>query len=208
MKKFLLIDDHTVIRSGMKGVLKDLFAPCEIYEAHDGGTAVEALKKEHYDMIMMDIQMPNTDSLGIMQFIHVKYPEARVLIFSMSAEKIYAKRFLKAGARGFLSKEASIDEIKMAVNLILNNRTYISETLASSLVEETFSGKTGSPFEKLSPREFEIASLLLGGQTITEISKSLNLQASTVGTHKARLFEKLEVSNLMELKEMARSYNM
>lgn len=208
MKQFLLIDDHTVVRSGIKGVLKEVFAPCEISEACDGDTATEALKKQHYDLIMMDIQMPNTDPLGMMEYIHIKYPDAKVLVFSMSSEKIYAKRFLKAGAKGFLSKEASLDEVKKAVNLVLNDRTYISESLASTLVEDTFSSSPNNPFEKLSAREFEITSLLLNGHTISDISKSLNLQVSTVGTHKARIFEKLNVSNLLELKEMSRSYNM
>lgn len=208
MKKFLLIDDHTVVRSGIKGLLTEIFTPCEILEAGNGDEAVEKLKQSKYDFVMMDIQMPNTDSLGLMEFINIKYPETKVLIFSMSPEKIYAKRFLKAGAKGFLSKESSLDEVKKAINLVLNNRTYISETLASTLVEDAYSPSPSNPFEKLSAREFEIASLLLSGHTISDISKSLNLQVSTIGTHKARIFEKLNVTNLLELKELSVSYNM
>jgi two-component system, NarL family, invasion response regulator UvrY len=208
MKKFLLVDDHNVVRSGIKGLLLELFKPSEIDEASDGETATEILKHNQYDLIMMDIQMPKTDTLGLMEYIHIKYPEAKVLIFSMSAESIYAKRFLKAGAKGFLSKDAPLDEIKKAISLVLNNRKYISETLASSLAEESISETTGNPFNQLSPREFEIVSLLLTGQTISEISKLLNLQVSTIGTHKARLFSKLHVNNILELKEIATSYNL
>ncbi len=208
MKKFLLVDDHNVVRSGIRGLLLEIFTPCEIHEAGDGDAAVEKLKENTYDFIMMDIQMPKTDSLGLMEFINVRYPNSKVLIFSMSPEKIYAKRFLKAGAKGFLTKEASLDEVKKAINLVLNNRTYISESLAGSLVKDSYSGTPANPFEKLSAREFEIASLLLSGHTISDISKSLNLQVSTVGTHKARIFEKLNVSNLLELKELSSSYNM
>lgn len=208
MKKFLLVDDHTVVRSGIRGLLLEIFSPCEINEAGDGNEAVEKMKQVKYDFIMMDIQMPQTDSLGLMEFINIKYPETKVLIFSMSPEKIYAKRFLKAGAKGFLSKEAPLDEVKKAINLVLNNRTYISESLAGSLVEDSYSTNPSNPFEKLSAREFEIASLLLSGHTISDISKSLNLQVSTIGTHKARIFEKLSVSNLLELKDLSSSYNM
>ncbi|MEO8770605.1 MAG: response regulator transcription factor [Ferruginibacter sp.] len=208
MKKFLLIDDHVVVRSGIKGLLLEIFNPCEIDEAGDGDNAVEKLKQTNYDFIMMDVQMPKTDSLGLMEYIHIKYPGTKVLIFSMSSEKIYAKRFLKAGAKGFLSKEAGLDEVKKAINLILNDRNYISEELASSIIADSFSGKPGNPFEKLSQREFEITSLLLSGITISEISKSLNLGVSTVGTHKARIFEKLSVSNLLELKELSSAFNM
>ena len=208
MKKFLLVDDHIVVRSGIKGLLNELFKPSAIYEASDGETAAEILKEHNYDLIMMDIQMPKTDTLGLMEYIHIKYPEARVLIFSMSAESIYAKRFLKAGAKGFLSKDAPLDEIKKAINMVLNNRKYISETLAAVLAEESIMDKPGNPFNQLSPREFEIVSLLLSGETISEISKLLNLQVSTIGTHKARLFDKLAVSNILELKDLANSYNL
>lgn len=208
MKKFLLVDDHNVVRSGIKGLLIELFKPSEIFEAGDGETAIGILKIHNYDLIMMDIQMPKTDTLGLMEYIHIKYPEAKVLIFSMSAESIYAKRFLKAGAKGFLSKDAPLEEIKKAIGLVLNNRKYISETLAAVLAEESITESPSNPFNQLSPREFEIVSLLLSGQTLSDISKLLNLQISTIGTHKARLFDKLHVSNILELKELANSYNL
>lgn len=208
MKKFLLVDDHVVVRSGIKGLLSEIYKPCEVFEAQDTDSATERLKEGKYDLIMMDIQMPNSDSLGLMEYIHIKYPEARVLIFSMSAENIYAKRFLKAGARGFLSKDSSLDEIKKAINLVLNNRRYVSDTLAELLADGSFNNSPENPFDKLSHREFEIGSLLLAGSTVCEISKSLNLQTSTVGTHKARIFEKLGVTNLLELKELANSYHL
>jgi two-component system invasion response regulator UvrY len=208
MKKFLLVDDHIVVRSGIKGLLLEIYKPAEIDEAGNGDETVEKLKNNSYDLIMMDVQMPGTDTLGLMQFIHTKYPDTNVLIFSMSSEKIYAKRFMKAGAKGFISKDVELSEIKKAINLILNGRSYISESLASILAEESFSPKTDNPFNKLSGREFEIVSLLLLGHTVSDISKLLNLQMSTVGTHKARLFEKLGVTNILELKDLAVSYNL
>ncbi len=208
MKKFLLVDDHVVVRSGIKILLSEIYSPAEIYEAMNGDTAVEKLKEHGYDLIMMDIQMPNTDTLGLMQYIHITYPDAKVLMFSMSAESIYAKRFMKAGAYGFISKEAPLEEITRAINIILSGRKYISETLAENLAEDSFSGKSGNPFNQLSPREFEIVALLLDGKTVTDISHSLNIQTSTVGTHKARLFEKLGVDNILKLKELATTYNL
>jgi two-component system invasion response regulator UvrY len=151
--------------------------------------------------------MPKTDSFGLMEYIHVKYPKAKVLVFSVSAENTYARRFMKAGAYGFVSKEAPLEEIIKAINLVLNDRKYISESLAYKIAEDSFAGRSENPFNKLSPREFEIVSLLLGGQTVSDISQSLNIQTSTVGTHKARLFEKLSVTNILELKELATAYN-
>ena len=88
MKKFLLVDDHVVVRSGIKILLGEIYKPAEIHEAMNGDTAVEKLKQETFDLIMLDIQMPKTDSLGLMEYIHITYPHAKVLMFSMSAENI------------------------------------------------------------------------------------------------------------------------
>ncbi len=208
MKKFLLVDDHVIVRSGIKALLQEMYNPAEIHEAMDGETAMQKMKEGSYDLVMLDIQMPRTDTLGLMEYIHIKYPDAKVLMFSMSAENIYARRFMKAGAYGFISKEAPMEEITKAISTILGNRKYISDALAEKLAEDSFSGKTGNPFNDLSPREFEIVSLLLEGKTVTEISHTLSIQTSTVGTHKARLFEKLGVTNLLELKELATTYNL
>lgn len=208
MKKFLLVDDHVVVRSGIKLLLLEIFKPAEIYEAAGGDDVLEKLKEHVFDLIILDIQMPKTDTIGLMETIHQQYPDAKVLMFSMSAEKIYAKRFLKAGAKGFVSKEAPLEEIIKAVNQILNNRRYISDSLADFLADESSSAKTDNPFNRLSAREFEIASMLLSGSTLSSISKQLSIKVSTVGTHKTRLFEKLNVNNLLELKELATNYNL
>lgn len=208
MKKFLIVDDHVVVRSGLKILLSDIYNVSEIHEAMNGDTAIERLKTDEYDLILLDIQMPNTDTLGLVEYVHITYPMAKVLMFSMSAEDIYAKRFMKAGAYGFISKEAPMEEITKAINVILGGKKYISETLAEKLAEDSFSGKSGNPFNELSPREFEIVSLLLEGKTVTDISHALNIQTSTVGTHKARLFEKLGVENILQLKELATTYNL
>lgn len=208
MRTFLLVDDHVVVRSGIKSLLLKIFNPAEIYEAFDGNSALVKLAERRYDLIMLDIQMPGTDALGLMQLIIKKYPDAKVLIFSMSAENVYARRFLKAGAKGFISKDASLEEIEKAVGQLLDNRRYISKALAEKLASESFDSESENPFNKLSAREFEIATLLLAGQTISYISSSIKIQVSTVGTHKARMFEKLGVTNLLELKELANTYNL
>ena len=205
--KFLIIDDHYVVRSGISALLSLIYQPCEIYEAENDLRAKEQLKLFTYDLIIMDIQIPNVDMLAFMEFVHKQYPETKVLMLSMSPENIYARRFLKAGAKGFLPKDSSLDEIKKALNLVLNNRKYISAALAESLAEDSISDAPANPFDKLSQREFEITSLLLSGKTITEIGKLLTLQLSTIGTHKARVFEKLGVANMLELKDLATGYN-
>jgi len=208
MKNFLLIDDHEIVRSGVKNVLQELFKPCEIFEANDEKTALSQLKARKYDLVIMDVQMPDTDTAGLMEYIKTRYADIKVLMFSMSSENVYAKRFLKAGAMGFVSKNAGLTELKKAVELVLNDRKYISENLAEQLAAEIGSSQPNNPFDKLSAREFEIANLLIAGKSGSEISELLSINSSTVGTHKSRLFEKLGVSNLPELIEVARIYKL
>lgn len=121
----------------------------------------------------------------------------------MSSETLYGKRFIKAGADGYLSKDGSVDEVKKAIETVLNGRRYISANLMDAFIGE----EQKNPFNTLSDREFEIASLLLTGLSINEIAGKIHLQSSTVGTYKARIFEKLNVSNILQLKEQAALYN-
>jgi two-component system, NarL family, invasion response regulator UvrY len=209
MQKFLLIDDHVVVRSGIKLMLGNMYEGCEIHEAKDGDSAMAFLKENSYDFAMLDVQMPNTDSFVLMEHIKTNYPQLRVLVFSMNSENIYALRFIKAGAMGFISKEAPMDEIKKAISQVVSGKKYISEEMLFVLAEGTSStSSNANPFSSLSSREFEIVSMLLNGKTISSIAADLNLGISTVGTHKGRIFTKLKVTNLLELKELANSYNL
>ena len=205
MKKFLLIDDHLIVRSGIKLLLTELYKDVEISEAYDGVSATILMAEDTYDLITMDVQMPNTDSFVLMEFIKKQYPNAKVLMFSMSSESIYAIRFIKAGAKGFISKSAPLEEMKIAIDNVINDKKYFSEDVLAELAEADL-GKTGNLFDLLSPREFEVVNFLLKGKTISLIAEDLALSLSTVGTHKARIFQKLKVSNLLELKELANSY--
>ncbi|HSN60924.1 MAG TPA: response regulator transcription factor [Ferruginibacter sp.] len=208
MKNFLLIDDHEIVRYGVKTVLLELFKPCEIFEASNEKEALEQFKARKYDLIIMDVQMPDTDSAGLLKNIKIKTPDAKVLVFSMSAENLYAKRFMKLGAMGFVTKNSGLSELIKAINLALNNRKYISEAFAEILAGEAGDEKSSNPFESLSSREFEIVSLIIHGKSLNEISDLLSIHSSTVSTHKSRLLEKLGVKNLPELLELARAFNL
>ena len=208
MKKFLLIDDHVVVRSGIKILLSEIYKPSQIDEANDGESALRQVKDNSYDLVMLDIQMPNTDTFGLMEYFRVKYPDLKVLVFSMSPENIYAQRFLKAGARGFISKDSPLEEIKKAIDLVLNGRKYMSDSMLQELASSGLDNKEQNLFNTLSAREFEIVSQLLNGHTVSQIANTLHLQVSTVGTHKARIFDKLKVNNILELRELANMYNL
>jgi two-component system, NarL family, invasion response regulator UvrY len=207
MKKFLIVDDHEIVRQGLKLLIKDFYPAFEIDEACDGISAEVSLKSNTYALIILDIQMPRTNSFELLEYIVNMHPETKVLIFSMSPETIYGKRVIGAGAHGYLSKEASIDEIKKALETVLSNRRYVSPQLLEIIMDEKVNGKTANPFSKLSAREFEITTFLLAGMSVSEVAQQAHLQPSTVGTYKARIFEKLNVSNLFQLKELASIYN-
>ncbi|MEO6894158.1 MAG: response regulator transcription factor [Ginsengibacter sp.] len=209
MPDILLVDDHSIVRTGLKLLINDFLPHTKIDEAKDGESALQKLKQANYDLVVMDVNMPNTDSFGTLQAILAIKPETKVIMFSMNAEEVYAKRYLEMGARGYVRKDAPNEEIENAINLVLNDKTYISP----SLMQKMFSGlhskkETENPFDKLSSREFEIVQHLSKGDSVGEISKKLNIHTSTVGTYKSRIFEKLQVNNVIELTNLARAYNL
>lgn len=208
MPKILLVDDHAIVRSGLKLLIEDFIAHAAIDEACDGNSAFEKIKKNDYDLIIMDVNMPNTDSFGTVETILSIKPATKIIMFSMNAEEIYAKRFLKMGAMGYVRKDAPGDEIKKAITMALNGKKYISEELNEKLLNDLHSNNnSANPFDKLSPRELEIMHRISQGESIAEISQILKLHTSTVGTYKSRIFEKLQCHNIIELSQLAKIHN-
>jgi len=208
MIAFLVVDDHAIIRTGLKLLLGQSFAHSRIDEANDGNAAFEMVKRCDYDLVIMDIHMPNTDSFGIIQTILALKPSLKIIMFSVNEEEIYAKRYLKIGAMGYLKKDASTDEIIKTITLVLNNRKYISGKLKEKLVSDLQSNcQSDNPFDKLSPRQFEIVPHLAYGDSVSKIAQKLNLHTSTIGTHKGRIFKKLGCRNVIDLNKLAKIYN-
>lgn len=206
MKKFLLIDDHPVVRSGVKCLLNEYYKANTVDEAENEMQVIEKIRSHSYDLIFLDINIPNTNTLALLKHLLISSPAAKVLVFSMNVEKMHAKRYLDAGAMGYLSKNAPVDEINKAINLILNNRKYYSQELIETLITRK-DNANNNPFEKLTEREFEIVQLFLAGKSLTEIAALLHIERSTTGTHKAKIFEKLNVKNMVELIELANMHN-
>jgi DNA-binding NarL/FixJ family response regulator len=152
--------------------------------------------------------MPFTDSVALISNLLVYQKETKILVFSMNAEDLYAKRFLKLGAKGYLHKESKPEEIKKAIQTVLEGNIYMSRPLKERMMNEMLKESTDNPFEKLSHRELEIVRYFLLGYSVADIKKTLNIHASTIGTYKMRLFEKLNVKNAFELSKLATLYNM
>jgi two-component system, NarL family, invasion response regulator UvrY len=169
--------------------------------------AVSHLKKRNYLLMILDIRMPKTNAFGLLSYAATVHPQTRILVFSMCLESLYGKKVITAGAHGYLSKEASVEELRKAIDMILANKRYISDQLLELLIKKTDGQTQSNPFTQLSAREFEITSFLLSGMTVSDIAKLVDLQRSTVGAYKVRIFEKLNVSNVIELKELASLYS-
>jgi len=207
MAKLLLVDDHSIVRTGLKLIIENFMPHSKIDEAYDGNSCIEKIKEDNYDLLILDVNMPNTDSFGLVSNILALRPEIKILMFSMSAEEVYARRFLKMGVMGYIKKDEHSDEIIKAITTVLNNKKYISPGLSQILIEDLQSNNPENPFDRLSPREFEIVQHLIRGESVAEICEKLSLHSSTVGTHKARIFEKLKCSNIIDLNTLAKIHH-
>ncbi len=203
MKKILIADDHEIIRSGLNKFIEMQLSHCLVDEASNGDAAFQKIKYNDYDLVILDVNMPGTDSFGLLSNIIAVKPTAKVLMFSMNAEEIYAKKYLQLGAKGYLSKAASNKEIGTAITSILDNKKYISDNLRDVFADEAMGNKKSNPFDELSNREFEIVQYLIRGQSVGEISKLFNLHTSTTGTHKARILKKLNCKNVVDINLLA-----
>lgn len=208
MKRILIADDHTIVRTGLSVLIKTEYLNAQIDECSDGNCAWEKMKLTSYDLFVMDINMPATDSVNLLKNIFSIQPELKVLILSMSSEEIYAKKYLQLGALGFINKESDDVEIRKAITTVMNNRKYMSPKLQEIINREALEGTSArSSFENLSARELEVMTHLVEGRNVSEIAETLSIHISTVSTHKANILQKLNVSNVIELTTLVKRFD-
>jgi two-component system, NarL family, invasion response regulator UvrY len=207
MINILIADDHETLRTGLKIFISDFIDHSVVDEAWDGDTTFKKIKEKDYQLIILDVNMPGRESFTLVGDILSLKPKTNILIFTMNPEDLYAKKYLQLGVKGYLNKTATEKEIKKAIDNVINSKRYISSALVESLTEEALGNKSGNPFDSLSHREFEILRHILKGEDLDEICSSLNLQPSTVGTYKARIFHKLNCKNIIGLNQLARIHN-
>jgi two-component system invasion response regulator UvrY len=207
--RVLIADDHTIVRSGIKLIIQDLLPATVFDEASNGDEVISCVKKSDYEMIVLDINMPDTDSITLVTNLFAYREQSKILIYSMNSEDLYAKRFIKLGVLGYLNKESKSEEIRKAITCVLRGDNYISKKLKMDLSADMHSKKGGdNPFEKLSDREIQTVKYLVHGYSLREIKKILNVHSSTVGTYKTRIFEKLKIRTVRDLSELARIYQL
>ena len=206
MKRFLLADDHHIVRAGLGLLIKDEFMNAVIDECANGDCAWKKMQAGEYDLVILDITMPATDSFHLLKNIFVHQPAQKVLIFTMNSGAVYAKKYLALGVKGFINKEAEPSEVRKAIVAVLNNRKYVGPDQQYILMPGNIESQSPTPFDVLSTRELEIMNHLVAGKNVSEIAGMLSLHISTISTHKLNIMQKLGVSNVVELSKMVQLF--
>ena len=194
-----MVDDHLIVREGIKRIINDIPDMNIISEASNGNEAMELILKNTYDIILLDISMPILNGLQTLKLIKKHNNKLPVLMLSMHSEEQYAMRSIKAGASGYMTKEIAAQELVSAIRKINDGRKYISKEVAELLATDLYHEDEKDPHENLSNREFEILKMIAKGLTTKAIATELIISPKTVSTYRSRILEKLNLNNNSEI---------
>jgi two-component system, NarL family, invasion response regulator UvrY len=201
MYRVLLVDDHDVVRKGIRAILEDRFAAIAIREAASGDEALAALTGP-FDAVVLDLSMPGRSGIDLLTEIKHRHPKLPVLIVSLHGEEQFAVRALRAGASGYLTKSAASEQLIAAFERIVRGGRYISEALAERLAVSA-GGGTDAPHDRLSDREFEVMRGIASGESVSAIADRIHLSVKTVSTYRTRLLDKMGMTTNAELTRYA-----
>ncbi|HET6280012.1 MAG TPA: response regulator transcription factor [Polyangia bacterium] len=201
--RVLLVDDHAVVRRGIRDLLAEAFADAVFEEASTGEEALALVRKGAFQLVVLDISMPRRGGMDALKDIQAEMPKLPVLVLSQHAEEQYAIRALRAGAAGYLTKDCAADELVRAARKALSGGKYVSEKLAEKLAGELTSGVGARPHERLSDRELQVLRMLAQGRAVKEIAADLSLSEKTISTYRARILEKTNMKSNAELMRYA-----
>ena len=197
--KILVIDDHEVVRRGVKQILEETFPHVEVGEADTGQKGIAAARQEPWDLAIVDISLPDQSGLELLCELHSTAPQLPLMVLSLHPEEQYAVRAFRAGAMAYLTKHTAPEELARAVKQVLTGRMYVTASLGERMAGSLSKNPTGPEHHTLSGREFEVLVLLAQGQSVKHIAHSLTLSIKTVSTYRARLLDKLQLSTTAEL---------
>jgi two-component system, NarL family, invasion response regulator UvrY len=206
MKQIIVADDHGYIRLGLIQILRDEYPSVEIREVSNGESLINEVILHDYDLIISDLDMPGLNGLEALEKIKLIKPHLPILILSIYTEELYAVRVLKAGAAGYMNKNAAPYELITAIQRILLGKKYITPEIAERLLVNTEHNKKTHAL--LSNREFEVFKLIVIGKTISQIADSLSLALTTISTHRSRILEKLGLTTNSELTRYAIAHHL
>ncbi|GGH43949.1 response regulator [Dyadobacter endophyticus] len=200
--KILIVEDHPLIRMGLKLLISESESKATVTQCDTFPEGLILLDQEKFDLLILDIDIPGGENIKMMNMIRSKQPDIIILIHSGYDEQVYALPYIKAGANGFLSKQASQDEFKTALKAVMSKGKYVSyqvqQILLNTIKDNNF-GKVMNPITSLSPNEMRVMQLLTEGKWTKEIAAIMNVKENTVSTYKRRIFNKLDVVDSIEL---------
>jgi two-component system invasion response regulator UvrY len=199
MTRVLIADDHSIVREGVKSILANVPDVIVAAEARNGKEVLEKVRNETVDLVILDINMPGRSGLEVLKQLKIEHPNLPVLILSMHPEEQYGLRVLKAGADGYLNKDAVPEELLLAIRKLTQGGKYISPTLSERLARNLSRTETRLAHQALSDREYEVLCGIGKGKTVSEIAAELNLSVSTVSTYRIRILEKLNLRTNADL---------
>lgn len=197
--RVLIADDHAVFRRGLKETLAEAFSRAAFGEAKTAQETLEHVRRQDWDLVILDISMPGKSGLDILDDLRRLRPKLPILLLSMHPEQQFARRALKAGAAGYLTKDSVTEELKEAVKKIVAGGRYVSATLAEKLAVDLRLGADTPLHELLSDREFQVLRMIASGKTVKDIAEDLSLSVKTVSTYRARILEKTGMKTNAEL---------
>jgi len=199
MTTVLIADDHSLIRNGLRQLLAQDHSIKAIGEAKSGSDTIDKLQSQHWDLLILDINMPDRSGIDILRQVRATHPDTRVLVLSGFPEKQYAVNVLRAGASGYINKEMASDELLTAVRNVLQGRRYVSPALAELLVNGLDDDQDKPMHSRLSEREFQIFCKIAAGQAVSDIADELCISVKTVSTYRSRILEKMNFSTNADL---------
>ena len=199
MIKVLIADDHPLVREGLKRILEDSSDIVVAGEASNGQELLKKVRKNDYDVVLLDISMPGRNGLDVLKQLKIIKPDLHILILSIFPEELYGVRALKAGASGYLTKKNTPDELIMAIKKVSLGRKYINLSLSEKLAFDIEADSKKPLHERLSDREYEVMCKIASGKTVKEIAEELSLAPSTISTHRSHILEKMNMKKNAEL---------
>lgn len=201
--KVFLVDDHELVRTGIRRILEDVRGIKVVGEADSGEDAVKWCRAEQADIVLMDMNMPGIGGLEATKKILRFNPDMKVIVLTIHTENPFPTKVMQAGAAGYLTKGAGPDEMVNAIRMVQSGQRYLSPEIAQQMALSQFTPDSENPFKELSERELQIMMMITKGEKVTDISEQLNLSPKTVNSYRYRLFSKLNISGDVELTHLA-----
>ncbi|MEJ2687697.1 MAG: response regulator transcription factor [Gammaproteobacteria bacterium] len=201
--RILIVDDHAIVREGLKFLLRAQLGSAHIEEAQSGEEGIRLLHRDKWDIVLLDISLPGRSGIDVLHKIKSSGLSVPVLMLSMHPEEQYALRAIRAGAAGYLTKESAPTELVEAVRKVVGGGRYVSASLAERLAREFGRAVGGLPHERLSDREFDVLRMIASGMTVSQIAEKVSLSVKTISTYRARVLQKMGLKNNAELTHYA-----